>query len=210
MSLASHERADLADLFGEVGPDRPTLCEGWQTRDLAAHLVLREGRPDASLGIAVKPLAGWTDRVQRHLAHGDWTDLVQRFRSGPPLLSFFRLPGIDDSWNGFEFLVHHEDVRRAQPDWEPRQLPAKAVDSVWGRLVQGGGKVFFRHAGTGVTLRRPDGREAVVRGGEPMVTLVGDPVELVMYAFGRTDHAHVELEGDPDAITRLGGAGLGF
>src|SRR5882762_622635 len=36
------ERRELCDLFLELGPDAPTLCEGWTTLDLAAHLVLRE------------------------------------------------------------------------------------------------------------------------------------------------------------------------
>jgi hypothetical protein len=36
------ERAQLTDLFDELGPEAPTLLEPWTTRDLAAHLVLRE------------------------------------------------------------------------------------------------------------------------------------------------------------------------
>ena len=54
------------------GPDEPTLCEGWNTRDLAAHLVLRESRPDAALGVVVRPLAGRTARLQDKLARGDF------------------------------------------------------------------------------------------------------------------------------------------
>ena len=40
------ERKALADLLAALGPDAPTLCTGWETRDLAAHIVLRERRPD--------------------------------------------------------------------------------------------------------------------------------------------------------------------
>ena len=36
------ERQQLCELFVELGPDAPTLLEPWTTRDLAAHLVLRE------------------------------------------------------------------------------------------------------------------------------------------------------------------------
>ena len=36
------ERAQLADLLGELGPEAPTLLVPWTTRDLAAHLILRE------------------------------------------------------------------------------------------------------------------------------------------------------------------------
>jgi uncharacterized protein (TIGR03085 family) len=211
MGMASIERAELADLCEEVGPDAPTLCEGWATRDLAAHLVLREGRPDASVGIALKPLAGWTAHVQRGLATtDDWHGLVERFRTGPPTLSFFRLPGVDESWNGFEVLVHHEDVRRARPGWEPRTLPAKAEAAVWSRLAGGAAKMFFRNATTGVTLRRPDGTSLVAHPGEPTVVIVGDPVELVMYAFGRREHARVTVEADPETLERFSASSLGL
>ena len=44
-TVAAAERHDLCDTFLEVGPEAPTLCSPWRTRDLAAHLVLREHRP---------------------------------------------------------------------------------------------------------------------------------------------------------------------
>ena len=45
-AFASIERAALVDLMAELGPDAPTLCTGWTTRDLAAHLVVRLSRVD--------------------------------------------------------------------------------------------------------------------------------------------------------------------
>ena len=51
LNFAQIERQDLCTLFEDLGPDVPTLCEGWTARDLAAHLVVRERRPDAALGI---------------------------------------------------------------------------------------------------------------------------------------------------------------
>lgn len=205
MSLSSIERAALSDLLDEVGPDAPTLCEGWTARDLAAHLVIREGRPDANAGIIIPPMSSWTRRVQDKAAQRDFTELVERVRTGPPTFSMFNLPGVDANANAFEYLVHHEDVRRAQPDWAPRELPAKAVDSMWARLEKSGGKFIFRRATTGVTLRRPSGESFVARPGEPMVTLVGEPVELILQAFGRGDHAHVEILGDPDDVAVFSG-----
>src|SRR6476659_7483831 len=44
-SLARTERAALADLLDQLGPDEPTLCGDWTTRDLAAHLTVRALRP---------------------------------------------------------------------------------------------------------------------------------------------------------------------
>src|ERR671916_591983 len=48
--IADAERRDLAGLFLRLGPDEPTLCGDWSTRELAAHLVLRERRLVAAAG----------------------------------------------------------------------------------------------------------------------------------------------------------------
>ena len=53
MTAAQRERSALVDTLRAVGPDAPTLCDGWKTRDLAAHLVVRERRLDATPGIMV-------------------------------------------------------------------------------------------------------------------------------------------------------------
>ena len=70
MSYSREERRALCALLDETGPDAPTLCEGWTTGDLAAHLVLRERRPDAAAGVAGGPLAGYTARVQQRIRAG--------------------------------------------------------------------------------------------------------------------------------------------
>ena len=67
MSVAQHERAALVETLRSVGPDAPTLCGGWTTRDLTAHLVLREYRLDAAPGITVPALAGYTTKVQKQI-----------------------------------------------------------------------------------------------------------------------------------------------
>ena len=64
-TLAQKERNTLCDLFVERGSKSPTLCEGWLTADLAAHLVVRERRPDSGPGLVWPPLAGYTDKVRR-------------------------------------------------------------------------------------------------------------------------------------------------
>ncbi|MFM7872077.1 MAG: maleylpyruvate isomerase N-terminal domain-containing protein, partial [Actinomycetota bacterium] len=51
---ARTERDLICDLFTNFGPDAPTLCAGWTTRDLAAHIAVRERRPDAAAGILIE------------------------------------------------------------------------------------------------------------------------------------------------------------
>jgi uncharacterized protein (TIGR03085 family) len=92
MSVAQRERAALVETLRAVGPDAPTLCEGWTTRDLAAHLVVRERRPDALPGLLFGPLASYTARLQNQLTTSTtWLDLVEMFASGPPMLSLFKV-----------------------------------------------------------------------------------------------------------------------
>src|ERR1700744_2502873 len=125
VTYAQQERAALAALLDETGPDEPTLCAGWQTRDLAAHLVLRERRPDAGGGMMGGPLAGYTERVQRHyLDPHPYPELVRVVKAGPPPLPPCSIPGADAAGNTVEYFVHHEDVRRAAPEWTERSLDA--------------------------------------------------------------------------------------
>lgn len=207
MTTARRERTELADLMAELGPAAPTLCEGWTTRDLAAHLVLRERRPDAAPGIVLGgPLAGWTEKVQRGLVGQTWDRLVAQVRSGPPLYSPFRL--VDRVANATEFLVHHEDVRRAQPGWEPRTLPAGVQDETW-RQLRLVGRLGYRRSPVGVVLRRPGGQTVTVRRGPRPVTLTGDPLELLLHAFGR-DEVRVDTDGAPADVEAVLGLSRGF
>jgi uncharacterized protein (TIGR03085 family) len=208
VNLARKERDALCLLLSEKGPDAPTLCEGWATRDLAAHLVLRERRPDASLGILGGPLAGYTARVQNKIAQQhDYTHLITMIRQGPPLFSLFALPGVDEAANAGEYYVHHEDVRRGTPGTEPRQLDAAVQDALWRRL--GIARLLLRKAPCGVALQRSDApgtQPITAKRGTPVVTVTGTPGELTLWAFGRTSAARVQLDGDSDAVTRLGQA----
>jgi uncharacterized protein (TIGR03085 family) len=199
---AKRERLLLADLLEAEGPDAPTLCEGWNTRDLAAHVVVRERRADAAGGLLIKPLAPRLERVQAEFAEKPYEELIQLIRTGPPRFSPFALKQIDEASNTVEFYVHTEDVRRAQPDWTPRPLDPVFQDALWSRLERTA-RLAGRGAPTGLVLRRPDGQTAVAHRGTPVVTVTGEPSELLMFALGRQKTADVELEGDKDAIAKL-------
>ncbi|MCA1820652.1 MAG: TIGR03085 family protein [Pseudonocardia sp.] len=193
-TLAAGERHKLCDLMHQLGPDAATLCEGWTTRDLAAHLVLREGRLDAAPGILLPSLAGYTARVQRSVTRRPWPDLVEQIRNGPPWWSPWRLPGLGDRANTMEFFVHHEDVRRAQPQWTPRRADERRAGVLW-TLLGRAARLLYRHSPVGVVLRTPEGWQCTARRAERSVVLVGCPEELTLHAFGR-DRAVVEIEGD--------------
>ncbi|MDF2712070.1 MAG: hypothetical protein K0R62_7722 [Nonomuraea muscovyensis] len=206
---ARGERSALCDLFDRLGPDAPTLCAGWTTYDLAAHLVLRERRPDALPGIALRPLARHTTSVQEGLkARHPYPELVGLVRK--PGGVYGLLPFLDEAVNTLELFVHHEDVRRAQPSWEPRELLEDFERLMWKR-VSAGGRLMLRRSPVGVVLHRLGG--GVALGGPqigPKVEVTGKAGELLLFCFGRQSHARVELRGDPDAIERLRGARLGL
>ncbi|HEY6426004.1 MAG TPA: TIGR03085 family metal-binding protein, partial [Acidimicrobiales bacterium] len=127
LSLAQQERSTLCDLFIELGPDAPTLCEGWVTADLAAHLVVRERRPDSGPGLVWPRLAEYTDKVRRSVRdRTSWETLVETVRGGPPLL----LRPVDGPMNTIEYFIHVEDVRRAQDGWEPRAISRELADAL--------------------------------------------------------------------------------
>jgi uncharacterized protein (TIGR03085 family) len=201
----------LCALLDKTGPDAATLCEGWSTADLAAHLVLREHRPDAAMGILGGPMARYTARAQRNLlARVPYPKLVETIRTGPPRLSFFGVPGMDAKANFSEYFVHHEDVRRAQPGWQPRELGDELTDAVWGLLSQA--RLMLRKVPVGIEFarddirERTDARQAVrmtVRGRTPVVTVIGAPAELLMWTFGRTGAANIKLEGAEADVAAL-------
>jgi uncharacterized protein (TIGR03085 family) len=206
---AQRERLLLADLLEQAGPDAPTLCQGWRTRDLAAHVVVRERRGDAAAGLLIPQLADRMDRVRKEYAQKPYEELIQLIRTGPPRLSPFSVKQVDEASNTVEFFVHAEDVRRAAEDWTPRTIDPVFGDALWSRLERMA-RVLGRRSPVGLVLRRPDGQTVVAHRGSPVVTVTGEPAELVMYAFGRQQVAKVEQAGEESAVAAAGSAKLGL
>ena len=201
--LAQQEREVVCDLFVELGPDAPTLCEGWSTTDLAAHLVVRERRPDSGPGLVWPPLAGYTDRVRRTVRDRmSWTDLVEQVRSGPPAL----LRPFDGPMNTVEYFIHAEDVRRAQSGWEPRPLSTELADALWARVGAGG---MAKKVAATIRITSP-GRPDKQQGTGPLLVVDGDPGELTVFGSGRQAAARVEIMGDATLADQLRSASLGL
>ncbi len=193
MTAAQRERAALVETMRTVGPDAPTLCGDWKTRDLAAHLVVRERRLDATPGITIPALAGYTANVQRQVAEStDWDELLDKVASGPPLYSPFKL--LDPVANMGEMFIHHEDVRRAQTDWEPRQLDDGTVRAL-GRGLPIMARLTLAKAPARVSLRTPVGKTLATVGRGPEVTVTGEPQELLLFISGR-DAVRLEFDAD--------------
>ncbi len=195
--FADHERAALADLLDELGPDAPTCCAGWTTAHLAAHLAVRDNRPDALPGYGIEllrpanPLTAWSHRLEDRLRGSTpYAQVVDRVRSGPASWSPMAWPPVARVLDTTEYAIHHEDVRRAQPGWEVRELPRSAQDQVWTAL-----ELFARRAAgrRGLVLRRSDVPGVEKRYGPGGRTVEGEPLELLLWASGRRDVARVAV-----------------
>lgn len=203
MTLAQRHRRDLCEAALAAGPTAPTLCEGWLIRDLLVHLVVRDSRPDAALAMVVSPLASHAESVHAELEALPFADLVERVRSGPPRWSPAALAPIDGAMNVAEFLIHTQDIVRAGGDGEvpsghDTSYDQDTVDAAW-TLLRRGGRLFYRTSPVGVVAVAPGtGRAALRRPprGHGSVILRGEPVELLVHAFGRRDHCAVETLGD--------------
>ena len=204
--LDQREREELCDLLLELGPDAPTLCDGWTTLDLAAHLAAREREPWASAGLLIEKLAPYTERRRAAWKAKGLDALVAGLRPGPPL--WYRIPPVRTLVNLNEWAIHHEDVRRA--NGRGRRADRADLDqAIWSGLRRGGRFLTRRVKGAGLDLVPPTGEPA--RGsGEPRAELHGEPLELLLYLSGRRAAAEVELTGPEPAVAAVEQAAFGL
>jgi uncharacterized protein (TIGR03085 family) len=206
-AFAKIERRLLADLLEKLGPDVPTLCEGWSTRDLAAHLVVRERRPDAAAGNIIPPLRGHGEAVRLAKAARPYPEILRELRT-PPVWSPVSNPLTDELTNAGEFFIHHEDARRGTPGWSVRSLAPGQEEALW-RTLKLTGKLTLRRAGVPVTVRS-DGFGQFAVGSDPQVIVSGAPGELTLFLSGRQRAAEVEVTGPEVDVRKVREARLGF
>lgn len=187
-------------IIREVGPDAPTLCAGWTTKDLAAHIVVRERRPDAAIGIVLPIASNYTDKVMARYSAMEWDDLVSLIESGAPTWNPMSITAVDEVANVLEFFVHTEDVRRAQPHWTARTLDPEFSTVLWHRLTKMA-RLQWRRAKLGITLLHGD--DAIIAkalsGNSLGVTVEGEPGELVLTSYGRKECV-VRVDGTPESV----------
>jgi uncharacterized protein (TIGR03085 family) len=199
------ERAGLCDTLDKYGSAAPTLCEGWLTIDLAAHMVVREARSDAAIGLVVPPLAGHLQKVTDEYKSKGFDTLVGMLRTGPP---WMHRTGPLATANVNENYVHHEDVRRANGEG-PRILDAE-MDAILWRMLGFAARMSKKAVkGAALTLRTPDGRERAVSTEGIPVVMTGPPGEITLYMSGRKEAADVTLDGEPTGVAIVHAASFG-
>lgn len=208
LPLARRERHDLCDLALALGADAPTLSGDWTTADLMAHLLVREHRPLGAAGIFLPVLSRLTERSMERARRQDFGVLVEKVRE--PGLTPYAVPPVEVLANTLEYLVHHEDLRRAQVGWQPRELADDDLDRVW-RSLKLTGRVLARAAGVPLVVRRTDtDATATLRPGGDPVKIAGPVVELVLFLFGRQQVRELRFTGPEERVAKLKGSDLGL
>ena len=204
MSFAQRERSRLAELFLEVGPDAPTLNEGWNTFDLAAHLLIRESKPLALPGMFVDALSGMTEKETSKVKARPYTEVVNEWAAGPPVW----IKPFDAAMNTAEHFIHHEDVRRGGGEVRPRDF-SRTVNAQLLALAKRFGAMTLRKAQAPVILTPPDlppvtlgDKAGVALRGDDVVRVSGAPGELLLWVSGR-NAAEIELTGALEALDGL-------
>lgn len=214
MHFVDPSREVLAETLLAAGPGAPTLCAGWRTQELAAHLYLRERNAGVGLGLLLKPFNRASDKATFKLAEKSgspeaYAKLVGQFRAGPPALSPMKIKAVDESSNLIEYFIHTEDIRRATDRWAPRALDEEYSAALWDELVKRAA-ILYRGVDLGIVLVQPAGPRHVAKRAAVSVAIVGEPGELLMHAHGRTRQALVTFEGQPDAVALLQTAEVGL
>ena len=203
MTFSAAQRNKLKELFLQLGPNAPTLCEGWETKDLAAHLCIRENRVDAAAGMFISQLQPRLERLTEETLARDYETVVQEWAAGPP--RWFKAG--DAKMNTMEHFIHHEDVRRANGMTDPQPLSEAANRQLYAAL-----KLFssskLRKSQSPVVLY-PCGfdriivadKKGVSENGSDVTRISGEVGELLLWVSGR-DVVDVAIDGDVSKISR--------
>src|SRR5699024_4502781 len=101
--------------------------------------------------------------------------------------------------NGAELFLHHEDVRRGVPPWEPRSLDPVTAGAVADLVASRFNRFRFRRSPVGITAILPGRGPAVLRAATPGVEVRGEPAEVLLWLAGRSA-VQVSLEGPAEAV----------
>ncbi len=147
IDLQRRRTADLLAGLSEGQWARPSLCEGWAVRDVAAHLTLQQMGPVAALGSALRHPGG-LNRVIREAARDRARRPADRLVAGVRASVGSRRPnvGMTNLETLIDILVHGQDI--AVPLGLELEMPPEAAAAAAERVRASGGTrkaQVFRH-----------------------------------------------------------------
>lgn len=195
------ERADIHDFLASLTPGQwkePSLCAGWQVKDVAVHLLVDE--PIEQLGLPRALVKAAAFRFSVHRINAWW---VERNRDRPTdsIVAAFGGPWRPGQVTGRlgpaaalrGEVIHHQDMRR--PLWMPRAIPEERLRAALDVILTPGGSTNLGsfQRGQGIRLRATDLDWSWGQGPE-----VSGPAESLLMA----------LAGRPAALADLTGPGI--
>ncbi|MFD0508533.1 maleylpyruvate isomerase family mycothiol-dependent enzyme [Streptomyces chiangmaiensis] len=165
--IIDRERGELADMLAQLSPEdweRPTQCDGWRVRDVAAHLTIA---PRMSYGAGLREFLRARGDVNRMIhdtavreGRRPVTEIVAELRA--TVGSRHLAPGTTRREPLIDILVHGQDIALALG--REREMPVAAAvdaaDRVWTmRFLRGPG----RYRGPGSSPLTPTGRAVRAR-----------------------------------------------
>lgn len=189
------ERRALADLLDGLAPgdwERPSLCDGWRVRDVAAHVALTPQHPGtAAMLVGAVRARGNVDRLNHDMAVAHAARpparLVEELRAHA---EDRRLPVVTSYRNLLmDVVTHVQDV--AVPLGLHHDPPADGAGAAAQRAWDMGWPFHARRRLRGLRLVATDGPFAAGAGAE----VRGPTVALLLLATGRTAAAARDLTG---------------
>lgn len=146
IDLQRRRTADLLAGLSEEQWGRPSLCEGWTVRDVAAHLTLQQMGPVAALRSALRHPGG-LNRVIRESARDRARRPTDRLVAGVRASVGSRRPnvGLTNLETLIDILVHGQDI--AVPLGLELEMPPEAAAAAERVRASGGTRKarVFRH-----------------------------------------------------------------
>jgi uncharacterized protein (TIGR03083 family) len=157
-AIAEEYRA-LADLLEASGPavwDAPSLCEGWRTREVVAHMTMPARYPGPSFMAELEAAGGDFTRLSDTVAERDGAlppaPLLDDLRS--EVLHGWQPPGGGMEGALTHCVIHGLDIVEAVP--LERRVPDERIVRVLGIIAAPGAPNFFGIDLDGVELRADD------------------------------------------------------
>jgi uncharacterized protein (TIGR03083 family) len=149
----------LAELLERAGPgvwDAPSLCEGWRTREVVAHMTMPARYDGPAFMAELEAAGGDFGRLSDAIAARDGglsTDtLLDDLRS--PVLHGWEPPGGGSEGALTHCVIHALDIEEAVP--LPRRVPDASIRAVLALVVAEGAPNPFGIDLSGVELRADD------------------------------------------------------
>lgn len=199
--LLFDQRRQLCELLENKGPTFPTLNPGWQTLDLAAHLVLRETNLLAAPGILLgRPFSSYTQFAMENLKEKRYESLIAKLRVGPPAL--FTIYGLC-LINLIENWIHTQDILRVDTNFVSPTIDKSLYRQLWKSAIRMGLLFAYKSKTLALEIEDLEGNSKKLRNGTDMVTIKGDPQELVLYFSGRKQVAQVDILGSSLGVEKI-------